>query len=499
MWSLGRAEASVICLLAGLLSAAPAELKPFGVRAVDSVTGRGIPMVELRSVSEWRGFTDSAGWLAIDDPVFEGAAVFFHVSSPGYEFPRDGLGQVGVVLHPRVGQTAEIKLARRQKAERIARLTGEGIYAESHRLGLPAPHRYPLINSLVTGQDSAQATVLGNRVYWFWGDTNRLRYPLGHFGTAGATTPFPVALHDGVPVPDFSYWTDDEGFSRPVFRLGKSGLVWMDGLCAVPDESGATRLVCHFSHRQSLAKQIGHGIATWNPTTSEFEVVRQLEPDETWRHPSGHAVKLVEGSAEYVGFGDPFVNVRVPARFEAVISPIKYEALSWINEPDGSVQPRWRPLAEPLTQAREQEQIKAGTCPPDRALLQVVDEQTRQVILLHRGSVSYNAFRQAWVMIANRHGGNSLLGEVHFLEAPTAIGPWTTASLIATHGGYSFYNPVHHSFLDQQDGRILFFEGTFTAMFSGKTDKIPRYEYNQMLYRLELSSPDKSAGQRGNP
>jgi hypothetical protein len=102
-------------------------------------------------------------------------------------------------------------------------------------------------------------------------------------------------------------------------------------------------------------------------------------------------------------------------------------------------------------------------------------------------------------MIANRHGGDSLLGEVYYLEAASAIGPWTTATLIASHGGYSFYNPVHHSFLDQDNGRILFFEGTFTAMFSGKTDKIPRYEYNQMYYRLDLSSPVGAAGNREQP
>jgi hypothetical protein len=29
-------------------------------------------------------------------------------------------------------------------------------------------------------------------VYWFWGDTSRMNYPLGLFRMAGATTPAPA-------------------------------------------------------------------------------------------------------------------------------------------------------------------------------------------------------------------------------------------------------------------------------------------------------------------
>jgi hypothetical protein len=49
----------------------------------------------------------------------------------------------------------------------------------------------------------------------------------------------------------------------------------------------------------------------------------------------------------------------------------------------------------------------------------------------------------------------------------------------------SFYNPRHHAFFDSADGRVIYFEGTFTRTFSGSV-AIPRYEYNQLLYRLDL-------------
>ena len=34
-----------------------------------------------------------------------------------------------------------------------------------------------------------------------------------------------------------------------------------------------------------------------------------------------------------------------------------------------------------------------------------------------------------------------------------------------------------------------FFEGTYTAEFADKPEPTPRYNYNQMLYRLDLDDP----------
>ena len=36
-------------------------------------------------------------------------------------------------------------------------------------------------------------------------------------------------------------------------------------------------------------------------------------------------------------------------------------------------------------------------------------------------------------------------------------------------------------------GRIIYFEGTYTNTFSGNPQPTPRYEYNQMMYRLDLA------------
>ena len=60
---------------------------------------------------------------------------------------------------------------------------------------------------------------------------------------------------------------------------------------------------------------------------------------------------------------------------------------------------------------------------------------------------------------------------------------------VVTHDRYSFYNPAHHPFFDQKGGRIIYFEGTYTAEFSGNDSPTPRYDYNQVMYRLDLGDP----------
>ena len=61
---------------------------------------------------------------------------------------------------------------------------------------------------------------------------------------------------------------------------------------------------------------------------------------------------------------------------------------------------------------------------------------------------------------------------------------------VVTHDRYAFYNPVHDAFLDQAGGRLIYFEGTYAATFSRDgRDPTPRYDYNQMMYRLDLADP----------
>ena len=83
-----------------------------------------------------------------------------------------------------------------------------------------------------------------------------------------------------------------------------------------------------------------------------------------------------------------------------------------------------------------------------------------------------------------------MLGEVYLAEAAALEGPWVRAKKILTHDRYSFYNPKHHPFMVEEGGRFIYFEGTYSNTFSGNEHPTPRYDYNQVLYRLDLAQPE---------
>ena len=74
--------AYIACLacVTDVANAAPPRIHPerFGIHVVDE-QGRGIPLVELRTVNEIRRVTDNAGWIAWDEPGMMDREVFWYV------------------------------------------------------------------------------------------------------------------------------------------------------------------------------------------------------------------------------------------------------------------------------------------------------------------------------------------------------------------------------------------------------------------------------------
>lgn len=456
-----------------LLLAAPAlaQAAPFAIRAVDAATGRGVPLVELETTHHMLFVTDSAGYAAIDAPELLGTEVFFHVRSHGYEYPADGFGFRGRRVTVRRGDVVELELRRVNVAERLYRVTGGGIYADSVKLGLEAPIRQPLRNGLVFGQDSVVNALYRGRLFWFWGDTNRPGYPLGNFSVSGAVSALPA---DGGLLPDrgvdLEYFVGADGFARKMLELDEPGMVWIFGPMVVPHE-GRERLLVHYARMKSLGERLEHGIATFDDDGERFVKTVEFPPD-TRLHPSGNPVE----AGGWFYFPSPYPAVRVRARYEDIVDPQSYEAFGYH---DG--QWRWQRGAKPWT-ARRPQRLPRGV----RTWMGLTDVETGRAITGHGGTVHYNAHRGRWVMIALESGGRSVLGEVWFAEADSLMGPWGFARRIVTHDDYSFYNVKQHPYFAEDGGRRIYFEGTYTAMFSAAKSKTPRYEYNQVMYRLDL-------------
>ena len=109
----------------------------FKIAVVDRQTGRGVPLAELRTVHGVRYVTDSNGVIAFFEPGLMGEDVFFFVSSHGYEFPKDGFGIRGKALKALAGGSARLEIDRINIAERLYRITGADIYADSLLVGEP--------------------------------------------------------------------------------------------------------------------------------------------------------------------------------------------------------------------------------------------------------------------------------------------------------------------------------------------------------------------------
>lgn len=467
------------------------------IQVVDEATGRGVPLVEVETTFHSRYITDSAGRVAFLEPGLMDKEVYLFVRSHGYEAKADGFGYRGARITPTPGGKSIIKIARKNIAERLYRLTGAGIYRDTILLGEKAPLAAPLLSAGVVGQDSAQAVIYKGRAHWFWGDTSFHNYPLGNFRTTGATVDLAnLRPNDGI---NFNYFTDPKGYSGQMAPFEpKEGVVWVDGLCVV--EGG---MIARFERLKGLGSPLEQGLVIWSDERHEFERFGTFEMSNAWRKPRGQSLVVTNAGAPYVYFCAPFPSVRVPATLDALREPARYEAWTPIKDGQtfkraaealnrnaaGELVYRWTTQAPPLSPKEENELLEAGLLKTNELCWLPLDVDGGKRPVMHGGSVRWNNHRKRHIFVGNQIFGTSMLGEVWHAEADEITGPWKRAKKIATHHRYDFYNPVHHAFLDEDGGRLIHFEGTYTFTFSGQTNATPRYEYNQLLYRLDLSDP----------
>jgi len=485
----------------------------FGIQVIDSKTERGVPMVSLTTVDDVTYITDNAGRIALWEPELANQSVFFKVQSPGYQVAKDGFGIEGVRLKIEPGKSATITVTRTNLAERLYRITGRDLYLDSVRLGHETPLKNPLGSGMVVGQDSVQPIQIGEKLHWFWGDTNRLSYPLGLFRTAGAVSELPSAggldPSDGI---DFTYFTNPDGFARAMIDVpNKEGVIWIHGVCSVKDADGKPQVVTQYSRRKGLEEALEQGLAIWNHERQIFEVLDVIDLDESWRIVRDHPMQQTMDGIDYLCFGNPFPISRVPATLEAVRDRMAYESFTCRESlPDANPTPaalqkakpqrdesgqlfwHWA-KAPPVTQLDERRWVKNGVMRIDEAHFLPRDADVKdRIVELHAGTVHFNKFRNRWVMIANEQAWDknspSFLGEAFYSESDSPQGPFMRAIKVATHPGQSFYNPCHHPFFDLDDGREIYFEGTYCNTFTN-SPATPRYNYNQLMYRLDLSGP----------
>jgi len=427
------------------------------IQVVDKENGWPAPLVELRTTHGVRFVSDNAGLIAFDLPELMGVKTWFYVDGHGYTVPADGFGYRGVQLTPQRGATLTVKVTRVLPAKRLGRLTGGGIFGESQKLGLQPGWR----ESGVLGCDSVQTAVHNNRMFWAWGDTTMPHYPLGLFHMTGATTTLKPLASLRPPLKlQFQYFTGKENTPRSIGQMPGTGPTWISGCISLPDKTGKNRLVATYVKIKPPLTTYQNGLCVWNEEKQQFEKLKVLwdrteHPDvkKPPLFPDGHAVLVTgEDGEKQVLFGDPFPRLRCAATFEAWSDPAKWQAL----KPQQTVAAR----------------------------------DSGKQITPHRGSIAWNAYRKKWVTVFTQlYGKPSLLGEIWYAEADKPTGLWDSAVKVVTHNNYTFYNPRLHPEFTDEGSPVLLFEATYTAEFASKPPRTPRYNYNQVLYRLDLNDP----------
>lgn len=506
-----------IPLTAGLLSlllafAACAQSAPenpdryFKIQVVDQQTGRGVPMVELRTVNQILYVTDSAGVVAFEEPGLMNQNVFFEARSHGYEYPADGFNMRGFRADVKPGGSMTVKIKRINVAERLYRVTGEGIYCDTARLGEEPPTARPVSNGGVMGQDSVLTTIYKGKLFWIWGDTARASYPLGNFKASGAVSLLPG--HGGLDPDrgvDLDYFVGPDGFCRPMAPIEGPGAVWLVGLMTLRENDHET-MVCHYARVKGVGEILERGLAVWNEEKQIFEKHAEI-PCDTPLPPLAHPFRVGIDGQQWFYFASPYPVTRVKARLKDVLDPTHYEAFtclkpgvqkqgeeSFERNARGELVWAWKPNTAPVERQTSIGDPKKSGQPryepkAPETIYHLRDVETGKPVIAHGGSVYFNAHRQKWIMIFVEVMGRSMLGEIWCAEANTPVGPWVYARRVVTHDNYSFYNPKQHPYFDQQGGRMIYFEGTYTEFISGAKTRTPRYDYNQIMYRLDLDDP----------
>jgi len=426
----------------------------FQIRVVDRQTGRGVPLVALITNNQISSFTDSNGIVAWNEPGLMDSDVYFRIESPGYRFPGGG-----TTIHVQRGGRIELQIERLSIAERLYRVTGQGIYRDSVLTGYPVPIRQPVLNAEVLGQDTVRVVPYRGSLFWLWGDTARAAGPFGNFSTTSATSGLPG--HGGLDPSlgvDLTYFTGPDGFVKPMCNWPPKGLKWLDALMTVRDPSGAERLLARYDSIGEDSKANESGLAVFNDARREFDKLAVFPRPSPAVSPSGvPPLRVRSGGAEWFYFCDerPGPVVRVRADWKSVADLDSYQ----VFDLDG----QWK---------------HSATLPPPAVTW--LDMESGKPIEA-AGKVQWNEYRQRWIGIAQRNPG-----EVWYAEADTPTGPWVYTTRVAVNGNYYFYWPVQHPFFDQNGGRTIYFEGTYTDTFSGNPVITPRYDYNQLMYRLSL-------------
>ena len=397
---------------------------------------RLLQVMHLSRTAEAGALSASFAHIAFDEPGLMGRRVFFGVAAHGYEFAKDGFGIRGVVLEPKPGGSARLKIRRLNIAERLYRITGYGIYrdlgparpeaagrrAAAQRRG-DRPGRHPQRGL------QGQALLVLRRHRPARLRPGQLRHGRGHDRPAREARPGrrdrPQVLHR-------------PGWLREAHGPDEGeGVVWLFGLAVLPDESGRERMIAYFHRRRGLGpcwRRASSPITTPRTSSRSSRMSRSGRP---YSHrlpvprpgPRGR-VRQLHG---------PIPGPAGPGRLEELPGPrlvrglhlpgpgtryVDKDKARLERDGDGRLVWAWKRDTPPLGPKEQQGLIEAGKMRREESPFRLQDADGGKPIVLNNSSCFWNGYRKKYILIASEHLGATALGEVWYSEADRPEGPW---------------------------------------------------------------------------
>ena len=307
---------------------------------------------------------------------------------------------------------------------------------------------------------------------------------------------------------NLKYFVNPDGFARQMAPIGGEGVVWLFGLVVLPDETGRERMLAYFQRRRGLGAVLENGFVVYNDEKETFEKLKTVPLDPP-RQPQLYHLRSTREGGDFLYFSAPYPALRVKADWASYLDLDSYEGFTCLKpgtrylgkdrvELDRNEQGQlvwgWKKGTAPLSPKEQDELIAAGKMKRDESPHRLQDVDGGKSILVNNSSCFWNDYRKRYILIASEAEGATKLGEVWYSESDRPEGPWVEARKIITHANkpgdaHDFYNPCHHPFFDREQGRVIFLEGSYVNIFSGNPHPTPHYEYNQIMYRLDLSDP----------
>lgn len=480
--------------------------KPFVIHVTDKASGRGIPLAELSLENGLRLISDNDGFITLFAPDLLGLSVRFKVSGHGYSTgKKDFWGDESLSVTISEGGFHELELSRLQPAERLYRITGAGRFNHTILSGRqPSFLGRASLPGQVIGQDSLICLPWNNQIWNFYGDTLGLKG--FNFSAACATIPLPEKNeYDpelGIPL---KYMVDESGFARKMIETGKKGFTWIEYV--VPVKFGTSRmkesLIAKYVLHSSLEKVEESGFAVFNQGRGNFSIIKRFKSARPhkcthpfpvdfngkkqfflfpWEMTSTGLSKLMDEKQHL--FYSPLIEVAGERNHHSD------DTFSWENrnykirrDKFGKAAYEWQPGSLAVSTKVQSELLKQKLLRPEEALFAPIELSSGKRVYNFNGSIAFNPWKGRWIMI---NQGNKA-GEIIYSEADTPTGPWSFARKVSWFKNYNLYNPVLHPWFFKDNGRVILFEGTYTNYFSASPGKSPEADYNQVMFRLDLS------------